>query len=366
MLHSNPGALSSNRLDERPANLPTSLYINGGRASSRVSVVIFGRDEVRVESIESSQQLESLLISGHPLWLRVNGLADGLWIKELLRALQLPVELLSVLLDVPQRVRISSFDGVLLVVLHRLGFAHEPSHLISSQLSMLLLPGILITVDEVPAAKPVELLTNWLRSQEVAVEQRDLDDILHYLIDQVLDDLFPMLEHIALHLDDLEFAALRKPKPKLLNRTFQYRSNLRTIRAQIWPLRHQVRVMLRQRQQLLGAEALVGFQEMGELVDLLFEHIELLRAQCDAITQAYAASVANRMNQVMKTLTILTSIFAPLTLVAGIYGMNFKNIPELDFRFGYEYALVLMAAIALAMVIGLWRRGWFEDWTSPR
>jgi magnesium transporter len=72
------------------------------------------------------------------------------------------------------------------------------------------------------------------------------------------------------------------------------------------------------------------------------------------------------MNQVMKTLTILTSIFAPLTFVAGIYGMNFEHMPELKWRFGYEYSLVLMALIAIVQVVWLWRRGWFEDWTMPR
>jgi magnesium transporter len=175
-----------------------------------------------------------------------------------------------------------------------------------------------------------------------------------------------MLEQIANRLDDLEEAALRDPKPKLLARAFVHRSNLRTIRNQVWPLRHQIRVLLRQRQQLLGPEALVGFQEMADLVELLFENCELLRHQCDAITQAYAASVGNRMNQVMKTLTILTSIFAPLTFIGGIYGMNFANMPELSWRYGYLYALLLMAMVALIQSYWLWRRGWFQDWTAPR
>jgi magnesium transporter len=270
------------------------------------------------------------------------------------------------MLELPQRPRVAGLDGAVLVVLHRLGFAHDPSHLLSTQLGLLLLPGVLVSFDESPYCQHVADVTAWLERQECELEQRDLDDILHYLIDGVLDELFPMLEQIAGRLDDLESATLRRPKPKLLTRTFQYRSNLRTIRTQIWPLRHQIRVLLRQRQQLLGPEALGGFREMAELVELLFEHIELLRGQCDAITQAYAAGVGNRMNQVMKTLTILTSIFAPLTFVAGIYGMNFEHMPELKWRFGYEYSLVLMALIAIVQVVWLWRRGWFEDWTMPR
>jgi magnesium transporter len=270
------------------------------------------------------------------------------------------------LLDVPQRPQADCLGDVLLVVLHRLGFAHDPSHLISEQVGLLLLPGLLITLEEAAVGEAFPDLTEWLLSQAAAVEDRDLDDILHFLVDGLLDDLFPMLEQIAQRLDELAESALRRPSPKLLAQTFQYRSNLRIIRNQIWPLRHQIKVLLRQKQSLLGPEAMVGFQEMEELVDLLFQNGELLRNQCDAITQAYAATVGNRMNQVMKTLTILTSIFAPLTFIAGIYGMNFENMPELKWHLGYAYTLVLMLLVGLLQSYWLWRRGWFQDWTPQR
>jgi magnesium transporter len=274
--------------------------------------------------------------------------------------------LLPPLLEVPQRSRVDGLGEAVIVVLHRLSFARDPFHLLSSQVGLLLLPNLLVTFEEAPAGESFPELTAWLESRVGEVEHRDLDDILHFLVDELLDALFPMLEQIANRLDDLEEAALRDPKPKLLARAFVYRSNLRTIRNQVWPLRHQIRVLLRQRQQLLGPEALVGFQEMADLVELLFENCELLRHQCDAITQAYAASVGNRMNQVMKTLTILTSIFAPLTFIAGIYGMNFENMPELRWHLGYLYCIVLMAIVSVIQAYWLWRRGWFADWTAPR
>jgi magnesium transporter len=340
--------------------------VSGGRPASRYSAVVFHGNGPQVVPFETAAQLAELGRAGLPLWVRVNGLGDPQQVQQVLAPLQIPADLLPLMLELPQRPRVAGLDGAVVVVLHRLGFAHDPSHLLSTQLGLLLLPGVLVSFDESPSCHHVAELTAWLERQDCELEQRDLDDILHYLIDGVLDELFPMLEQIAGRLDDLESATLRRPKPKLLTRTFQHRSNLRTIRSQIWPLRHQIRVLLRQRQQLLGPEALGGFREMGELVELLFEHIELLRGQCDAITQAYAAGVGNRMNQVMKTLTILTSIFAPLTFIAGIYGMNFDNMPELHWRFGYGGALAVMLAIAVVQVVWLWRRGWFEDWTMPR
>jgi magnesium transporter len=294
------------------------------------------------------------------------GLADGLGIRRMLGPLQVPELLLPPILEVPQRPRVDVVDNAVLVVLHRLSFATSPLHLLSSQVGFLLLPQVLITFEEAPSSEAFPQLTTWLQSQDAAAEESDLDDILHYLVDELLDELFPMLEQIANRLDDLEEAVLRDPRPSLLNKTFVYRSNIRTIRAQVWPLRHQIQVLLRQRQQLLGPEALAGFRDMAEMVELLFESAELLRNQCDAITQVYAASIGNRMNQVMKTLTILTSIFAPLTFIAGIYGMNFEHMPELKWRYGYGLSLVLMACVAALLAFWLMRRGWFDDWTMPR
>ena len=123
-------------------------------------------------------------------------------------------------------------------------------------------------------------------------------------------------------------------------------------------------ILLREHQTLLGREALGGFQEMGELVQLLYENCEMLRNQCDAITQAYSVGIGNRMNQVMKTLTILTSIFAPLTFIAGIYGMNFEHMPELKWRYGYLMVCLLMLVTAMIQSYWLWKRGWFQDWTG--
>ena len=361
-----PGALKSHLLEERPASLPTQLYVHGGRRPCSFSVMLFEATGPRLVAVETPAQLECLAKPGIPLWLRVMGLWDGEEIRRMVGSLTVPKKLLPPLLEVPQRPRVDSLGDAVLVVLHRLGFASDPMHLISSQVGFLLLPERLITFEEAPIDDSFPLLTNWLESQEGAVEHRDLDDILHFLVDEVLDALFPMLEQISNRLDDLEEAVLRHPKPKLLSRTFLHRSNLRTIRSQVWPLRHQIRVLLRQRQQLLGPEALGGFQEMGEIVELLFDTIDLLRNQCDAITQAYAASVGNRMNQVMKTLTILTSIFAPLTFIAGIYGMNFDNMPELKWMYGYFACLLAMAVVAALQAYWLWRRGWFDDWTKPR
>ncbi|MEB3199985.1 MAG: CorA family divalent cation transporter [Synechococcaceae cyanobacterium] len=328
-----------------------------------MDAMVFHAEAPELRPLAGLEDLEALLALQRPLWLRMRGLADGEGIRTLLARCGVPASLADPLVEAPQRPQVDYIDEAVLVVLQRLALPLDQGQLVSDQVGALLLPGLLITIEEAGDASFPEL-THWLMARSTAVELRDLDDILHFVVDDLLDDLFPIQERIANRLDELEEEVLRRPNPRLLTLTFRYRSKIRTIRRQIWPLRHQIRVLLRERQPLLGPEATSGFEEMEEIVDLLFESCGMLRMQCDAITQAYTAGVGNRMNQVMKTLTILTSIFAPLTFIAGIYGMNFDGIPELHWRFGYAYALLLMAVVGAIQAWWLWRRGWFEDWTG--
>ena len=366
MLRLTPGALSSSRLEQRPAGLPPDLCVHGGVAPTRIDMIAFQSDGPVRRAFTSLETLEALRQLGEPVWLRIRGLADRRGIEELLEHLGLPPPLVTPLLLPPQRPQVDCLEEAVMVVVHRMAVGQDAADLISDQVALLLVPGLLVSVEESAAGEPFPDLTAWLLSRSTALESHDLDSILHFLIDDLLDDLFPILERISASLDQLEEQVLAAPSPQQLNRTFDLRGNLRTIRSLVWPLRHQIRILIRERLPLLSDDTMVGFQEMAELVELLHENCELLRNQCDAIGQAYAASVANRMNQVMKTLTILTSIFAPLTLIAGIYGMNFENMPELRLPFGYFGALFVMALVAAIQSYWLWRRGWFQDWTSQR
>jgi magnesium transporter len=366
VLRLTPGALSSNLLEQRPAGLPPDLQQHRGVAPTHIDLVVFGAEAPRRRAFHSHEAISGLLHNKVPLWVRIRGLADREAIEDLLTRLGVPPPLREPLLLPPQRPQVDCLDAVLLVVIHRLRLGADPMALVSDQVGVMLLPGVLISVEESSAGEAFPDLTRWLESRHAAVEDRDLDDILHFLIDDLLDDLFPLLEQLAHGLDLLEERVISRPHPSQQARVFLVRGHLRTVRSQVWPLRHQIRMLVRERFPLLGPEATAGFQEMAELVELLHENCELLRNQCDAISQAYAASVANRMNQVMKTLTILTSIFAPLTLIAGIYGMNFEVMPELRLRYGYYLILGLMALVAALQSVWLWRRGWFEDWTQHR
>jgi magnesium transporter len=346
--------------------MPSSLFLSGGRAETAVSVVSLTVNGPQLQAPCSNDALRQLVAAGVPVWVRITGMAQPHHIRELLEICGIPAVFAPLVLDTPQATRVDSLGDVVAVVLHRLRFGQDPLQLVSDQVAMLLTHGLLISIEEAPSAQPFASLTEWLLQRTPPAAAEDLDDLLHYMVDNLLDGIFPMLEQMANRLDDLEEAALRDPRPRILGRAYQLRNNLRRIRQQLWPLRHQILLFLRQNQPVMGPEGLQGFREMAQNVEQIFESCEILRHQCDAVTEAHMASTGNRMNQIMKTLTIVSTIFAPLTFIAGIYGMNFENMPELHWRNGYIASLVLMGAIATIQATWLWRRGWFEDWTVSR
>lgn len=166
------------------------------------------------------------------------------------------------MLETLQRPRVDCLGDALLVVVHRLRLTRTPLHLLHSQVEFQLLPGTLITIGEAPSGEAFPQITHWFQQQGPCGDDHDPNDIHHCLVDESLDEIFPMLEQISSRLDELEDAVLRDPRPGRLSHAFAHRSNLRTICSKVCPLRHQIRALLRQSQQLLGPEALSGFQDM--------------------------------------------------------------------------------------------------------
>lgn len=363
------GVLKSRRLPERPGDLPGQLYVHGGIAPTTMSVVVF-----RPMGVEHCHHIDlgglgRLLQEGCPLWVRLKGLGDRSFMEQVLSRLEVPEPMYLPLVEAPQRTRVDSLGQALLIVMHRLS-GSGANRLISEQVGLVLLRQVLLTVEEVPRPVAFPELTHWLEQLQPPPCTSDIDDILFFLVDEVLDEVLPLLEDMAEQLDELEEAALRRPSPKVLRKAYEVRSNLRQVRGMIWPLRSQLIVLIRQSHRLLDKGAVRGFREVQSHVDVLFETAELLRHQCDGVTDSYMASISNRMNQVMKVLTIISSIFVPLTFIAGVYGMNFNpdkspwNMPELEWPFGYVLCLAFMALVAGFQVWLLWRRGWFQDWTG--
>ena len=363
--------LKSRRLPERLGELPGALYVHGGVAPTTISVLVFRPTGVEHRKYVQLRDLEQLVAEGCPIWVRIKGFANQELMHQVFACLEVPEPLHQPLIDTPQRTRVDVLGHALLVVMHRLS-GTSGNRLVSEQVGLVLLGRVLLSVEEVPRPVAFPELTRWLDQLQPPPCAGDIDDILFFLIDEVLDEVLPLLEQLSEGLDDLEEASIRRPSPKVLRQAYEMRSTLRQVRGMIWPLRSQLIVLIRQSYRVLDKGAIKGFREVSSHVDVIFETAELLRHQCDGVTTSYMASISNRMNQVMKMLTIISSIFVPLTFIAGVYGMNFNpekspwNMPELNAYFGYPLCIAFMLVVAAIQIGMLWRRGWFQDWTGTR
>lgn len=353
-------------MKRRPAPVPDRLHRQGGMVPTVVRAYRFDGQGVSELTFDPEHPRLPQDGDGSGLWVHISGLGHPRRIEAVLESLAVPADLIDRLSRVPHVPLVEWMHGGLVVILQQLASPGDSATLISQQVSFLLMKNLLITIEESAEMSPWLSSLDFLHNNSRIDEGFDLGNLLHEMVDKVLDGLFPVLELIAHRIDGIEELALRDPKPQLLNKVIQCRTDLRQIRGISWPLNHQIRNVMRRNHACLCAEALGGFRDMEETVHLIFEQCELLRHQCDAITDTYAASVGNRMNQIMKTLTIISSIFAPLTFIAGVYGMNFQNMPELHWGYGYYTALGVMAVVAVAQTVLLWQRGWFQDWTGSR
>lgn len=340
--------------------LPSAL----DAAGFRITATCLEPGGLSRQEIRAPEALHQLVHAGHPIWLQIQGLDQREAIRPYLEILALPTDVCSSLLEVSLASQIDSDGQRVVLHLHRLLFGTHPTRLHSEQVNLLLAPNLLISLEERCKANAFPGLNRWLESLSPPPAAADLDDILHFLVDELLDEVFPLLESLGEDLNLIEEQTVGNVQASLLRRIYNLRTNLRAIKQQIWPLRHQIAVLMRRSQRLISDEALDGFRDMALHVEQLVDQTEMLRHQCEAITATYMANSANRMNQVMKTLTILSSIFTPISFIAAIYGMNFRGIPTTQQPWGYGACLALMAGIALIQGVYLWRRGWFQDWSG--
>lgn len=231
----------------------------------------------------------------------------------------------------------------------------------------------LISVQEQTDYDCFEPVRDRLRKQSRSICCRGVDYLAYALIDATIDSFFPVLEHYGERIAALEQEIITAPHPTTLKTIYQLRRELLELRRAVWPQRHVVNLLSRG-----GGEPIVGDRTRAMLRDSydrlmqVLETIETYRELSSGLMDIYLSALGQKTNEVMKTLTVISTIFIPLTFVAGIYGMNFNterspfNMPELNWFWGYPFCLAVMATIAGGSIFFFWRRGWFRDFSDLR
>ena len=203
-----------------------------------------------------------------------------------------------------------------------------------------------------------------LRKGQSRLREAKTDYLMYALLDAVIDNYFPVLEEYGEQLERLEQALLAHPTPDSILRIHDIKRALLTLRRVIWPQREALNSLLRDEIPFLTPETHLHLRDCYDHTVQLIDLIETYRELSSDLTDVYLSSISNRTNEIMRVLTVIATLFTPLTFIAGIYGMNFNtdvspwNMPELKWYWGYPFALMVMALVALTQLEFFWRRGW--------
>jgi magnesium transporter len=294
---------------------------------------------------------------GRVLWVNVDGVHDAEIVAAVGEAFDLHPLLLEDVMNTGSRAKAEEFDGALFLVVKMLTWQEAEERLDAEHVSLVLRPGVVITFQE-RAGDVFDAVRERLASGKGQVRRQGADYLCYALLDALVDQLFVILGAFSERLEGLEEAVLAAPGRETLRRIHGHKRQAVLLRRAIWPLREAVGGLMRADEALITPGLRMYLNDLHDHVIQAVETADGQREMLASLVDLYLSSASHRMNEVMRVLTVIATIFIPLTFIAGIYGMNFETMPELRHPWGYPLCLAAMGGLALGMVAWFRRRGW--------
>lgn len=353
---------------KNPGQAPGTLLHTGQQLLDQMLMTVHDYDADQCQSlpIEQIDASAPYLGSSSKTWIQVRGLHDVERLRQVMDYFELHPLVQEDILSISQRPKVEPYGDVIFVVMRmiRAGLTSEGvPELKSEQVSLVLGSNYLLSFQESddPLFAPV---IRRLEMQATRLRRHSIDYLAYALLDNLVDHYFAALDLISDTLEQIEERVLEQPHPEDLQGIHALRRELIYFRKSIWSLRDGLNSLIRDESPLISSEVKIYLRDVYDHLIQVIDNIENQREILFSLYDIYMSSLSSRMNEVMKLLTIIATIFIPLTFVAGIYGMNFNpdigfwNMPELNWRFGYPFALGLMAAMAGGMLIYFRKKGW--------
>jgi len=346
----------------RKAGLPPgSLVFLGERRveTPSIRVLSYNADQVNEFSAKTPRDAVAGIAEGSVTWINIVGLHDTDFIQRVGDTLSVHPLVLEDIVNTGQRPKFEDHDRLLFMVLRML-YRKRPGNgaIVSEQVSILLSRNVLLTFQEMEG-DVFDTIRTRIRTGGGRIRQRGADYLAYALLDAIVDNYFSVLEDLDEKIEAVQQAALDAPVPETLHRIHSLKHELISVRRQLWPLREAVSAFHKSESPLIDKALSPYLRDVHEHTFQVLDTLESMREMISTALEAYMSSVSNRMNEIMKVLTIISTIFIPLTFIAGVYGMNFEYMPELSWQMGYAAALGVMGILAAGMVMFFKRRHWF-------
>jgi magnesium transporter len=338
---------------------PGTLVHVGEKKAEEVKISIIDYDEAHVEEKEAKNVEECFPFKDKPTvtWINIDGLHEVKIIEQLGEHFGLHPLLLEDILHTDQRPKMEDFGAYIFFVLKMLYHDGAADEITAEQVSLILGSNFVISFQE-REGDVFNFVRERIKTKKGRIRKAGADYLAYALIDAIVDNYFIVLEKIGEKIEEIEEELVTNPVPETLQTIHSLKRGMIFLRKSVWPLREVISTLERAESPLIQETTGIYLRDVYDHTIQVIDTIETFRDMISGMLDIYLSSISNKMNEVMKVLTIIATIFIPLTFIAGIYGMNFQYMPELGWRWGYPLVWLVMSTILVTMVVYFRRKKW--------
>jgi len=338
---------------------PGSLVYTGEKKIDNVKISVIDYDQNNIQEKEVKDIKECFPFKDKPTvtWVNIDGLHDIEVIEKIGNYFEVHPLVLEDILNTDQRPKMENFDKYFFFIVKMLYFDEKLQEVHTEQVSLILGENFVISFQE-SIGDVFDSIRERIRNSKGRIRSRGTDYLIYALLDAIVDNYFIILEKIGENVESMEEDLITNPTPSTLQDIYNLKREMIYLRKSVWPLREVISGLQREESALIQESTDIYLRDLYDHTIQVIDTIETFRDMVSGMLDMYMSSVSNKMNEVMKVLTIFAAIFIPLTFVAGIYGMNFEIMPELHWQWGYLMVWIIIICVTLSMIIYFKRKKW--------
>ncbi|MGQ9646896.1 MAG: magnesium/cobalt transporter CorA [Thermodesulfobacteriota bacterium] len=338
---------------------PGTLVHIGEKKAETLKIILIDYDENQFQQREVKEIQDCFIFKEKPsvTWINVDGLHQVEVLEKLGQCYELHPLVLEDILNTDQRPKLEDYETYLYIVLKAFDYNEESNEIDTEQISLILGQNFVFSFQE-REGDTFDPIRDRIHHNKGRIRKMGTDYLAYALLDSIVDNYFIILEKVGERIEGLEEKLVMHPTDETLQSLHQLKRELLFLRKNVWPLREVIGGLERGESSLIKQPTQIYLRDVYDHTIQVVDTIETYRDMVSGMLDIYLSSVSNRLNSVMKVLTIIATIFMPLTFLAGIYGMNFKYMPELEWRWGYPLVWLIMGGIGISMLVYFRKKKW--------
>lgn len=344
----------------RKAGLSPGALVHVGTKSTdktRITVIDYDENNFQERGVKKVEECFPFKDKPTVTWVNIDGLHELDVIEKIGKHFDVHSLVLEDIVTTTQRPKIEDFDSYVYIVLNMLQYDEKRSEVNPEQISLILGPNFVISFQET-VGDIFDPLRDRIRNGKGRIRKMGPDYLAYSLLDAIVDNYFTVLEKLGDNIEDLEEELVADPRPETMHSIHALKKEMIFLRKSVWPLREVISGLQRTESPLIQDSTAIYLRDVYDHTIQVIDTVETFRDMISGMLDTYLSSISNRMNEVMKVLTIFAAIFIPLTFIAGVYGMNFEYMPELKWRWGYYMVWLVMIAVSGTMLLYFKRKKW--------